>query len=116
MTTPTATPHIVTLCGSTRFRREIAAANRELTLAGHLVLAPGVFAHDGDTITDLDKQRLDRLHLLKIDLACWVIVINPGGYIGESTRREIAYATAIGTPVSYLEPARAEKLKEATVG
>ncbi|MEV6895667.1 hypothetical protein [Kribbella sp. NPDC051137] len=101
------TPHVVTICGSTRFRTEIAAANRELTLAGYVVLAPGVFAHNDDTdaepISTADKQRLDRLHLTKIDLACWVLVVNPGGYIGDSTRREIAHAGAVGVPVQYLE-------------
>lgn len=39
---------------------------------------------------------LDELHLRKIDLADEVLVINVGGYIGESTRREIAYAEATG--------------------
>lgn len=98
-----ATPHVVTICGSTRFRAEIAAANRELTLAGYVVLAPGVFAHDGDQITDADKERLDHLHLTKIDLACWVLIVNPGGYIGDSTHREIAHADAAGVPIHYLE-------------
>ncbi|WP_371405258.1 hypothetical protein OHA10_06505 [Kribbella sp. NBC_00662] len=100
-------PHVVTICGSTRFREAIAAANRKLTLAGQVVLAPGVFAHndapDADPISDADKQRLDRLHLAKIDISCWVLVVNPGGYIGDSTRREIAYAGAVGVPVQYLE-------------
>lgn len=27
--------------------------------------------------------------------------MNPGGYIGEATRREIAYANALGKPVTY---------------
>jgi len=85
-------PKIVTICGSTKFRAEIAEANRMLTLAGYVVLAPGVFAHDGDEITDEQKIALDALHLRKIDLAMWVYVVNPGGYIGESTRKEIAYA------------------------
>ena len=31
------------------------------------------------------------------------IVINVGGYIGESTRREIAYAEKTGKKVNYLE-------------
>lgn len=92
-------PKIVTICGSTRFRSEIAEANRLLTLAGYVVLAPGVFAHDGDEITEEQKQALDALHLRKIDLARWVYVVNPGGYIGESTRREIAYARRTGKGV-----------------
>lgn len=47
---------------------------------------------------------LDMLHLRKIDLADRVLVINPGGYIGESTSREIAYARANGKPVSFTDP------------
>jgi hypothetical protein len=30
-----------------------------------------------------------------------VLVVNPGGYVGESTSREIAYARDIGKAVSY---------------
>ena len=33
-------------------------------------------------------------------------IVNPGGYIGEATRREIAYADALGKCVTYFhEPA-----------
>lgn len=94
---------VVTICGSTRFRAEIAEANRRLTMGGYIVLAPGVFAHDGDEITEAQKAALDRLHLEKIRMAGWVYMINVGGYIGESTRREIAYAESIDKPVQYLE-------------
>ena len=90
---------VVCLCGSTRFRAEIVEANRLLTLEGHIVLAPGVFGHDGDPITDDEKAKLDALHLRKIDMAEQVIVIAPEGYIGESTRREIVYAESTGKPV-----------------
>ena len=90
---------VVCLCGSARNRVEIVEANRLLTLEGHIVLAPGVFGHDGDPITDDEKAKLDALHLRKIDMAEQVIVIAPGGYIGESTRREIAYAESTGKPV-----------------
>lgn len=99
-------PPVVTICGSTRFRAEIAAANRELTLAGRIVLAPGVFAHDGDQITEEQKTALDDLHLAKIRMSDAVHIVNPGGYIGESTRREIAYARHLCKPMTYLvEPA-----------
>lgn len=99
----TARPRRVCLCGSTRFPAEFAAANRELTLAGYIVLAPGVFAHsDGVPITEEEKTALDALHFAKIDLADEVFVVNPGGYIGASTTNEIAYATRTGKPVRYL--------------
>ncbi|HCX84669.1 MAG TPA: hypothetical protein DHV14_05950 [Micrococcales bacterium] len=99
-------PEIVCLCGSTRFVEEMAAANRDLTFAGAIVVAPGVFSRTdgrggGEPITAEQKAALDALHLRKIDLADRVLVVNPGGYIGESTSREIAYARANGKPVSF---------------
>ncbi len=95
-------PLIVTICGSTKFRAEMAAANRELTLRGFVVLAPGVFGHDGDEVSDDAKAELDALHLRKIDMSCAIYVVNPGGYVGESTRREIAYARSLGKEVLSL--------------
>mgnify|MGYP000852874434 CR=1 FL=1 len=95
-------PPMVVICGSTRFRAEMADANRELTLAGCVVLAPGVFAHDGDQITEEQKTALDALHLRKIDLADEVFVVDPDGYIGESTRREIDYARQHDKPIYFL--------------
>lgn len=99
-------PRIVVLCGSTRFKAEFEAANRDLTLGGRIVLAPGVFGHaDGIELDPVQKGSLDDLHLRKIDIADIVLVVNPGGYIGESTQGEIAYATCVGKPVRYTEPA-----------
>lgn len=76
-------------------------ANRALTFAGAIVVAPG---ESGEAVTDDQKAALDELHLRKIDLADRVLVVNPGGYVGESTRREIAYARAAGKPVSFTVP------------
>ncbi|MDF1489090.1 hypothetical protein [Tessaracoccus caeni] len=95
-------PRIVCICGSTRFRDEMADANRWLTLAGAIVVAPAVFQHRGDVIAEEQKEGLDALHLRKIDLADAVFVVDPGGYVGESTSREIAYAESHGTPVVRL--------------
>jgi hypothetical protein len=106
-------PKIVCLCGSTRFWREFQNASLRETLAGKIVLSIGAArSADGDDTTfggyvpasewDAVKQRLDELHLRKIDLADEVLVLNVDGYIGDSTRREIAYATSHRKPVSYL--------------
>jgi hypothetical protein len=102
-------PEIVCICGSTRFVDEMSAANRDLTFAGVIVVAPGVFAPAEDQeadepITDEQKTALAALHLRKIDLADRVLVVNPGGYVGESTSREIAYARATGKPISFTNP------------
>jgi len=89
---------------------ELHEANRDLTLAGAIVVAPCDLAPAGDratgkTITDEQWAALGALHLRKIDLADRVLVVNPGGYVGESTSREIAHAHATGKPVSFTHPA-----------
>src|SRR5437879_5303896 len=83
---------IVTLCGSVRFKDEFVQANRELTLAGWIVLAPGVFEHDWlhkpENNAELRKDGLDKLHCEKIDLSDSILVLNKDGYVGKSTQRE----------------------------
>lgn len=96
-----AKPKIVCLCGSTRFRREFELANAYYTRRGWIVLAPGVFGHSGDAITDIEKQQLDALHYHKILMADMVICVCPGKYIGKSTQREINFASAAGFEVEF---------------
>ncbi|MFV4912718.1 hypothetical protein PFZ49_03945 [Microbacterium lacticum] len=91
-------PEIVCICGSSRFVEAMREANRALTLSGIIVLAPGEM---NGTVSEDEKAVLDALHFRKIDLADRILVVNPGGYIGESTSREIAYARAAGKPVSF---------------
>jgi hypothetical protein len=98
-------PHIVCLCGSTKFKAAFREAEAAYALNGCIVLSVGLFGHaDGIALTAEDKARLDELHKRKIDLADMVRVLNVGGYIGESTASEIAYAQAHGKPVTYTEP------------
>ena len=105
-------PRVVCLCGSVRFLAEFDAASLAETLSGRIVLSVGSHRQrDEDALAHLNSaereaalDRLGELHLRKIDLADEVLVINPGGYVGESTRREIAYARQTGKPVRSLEP------------
>ena len=96
---------VITLCGSIRFKDAFLAAQKRLTLEGNIVISVGLFGHSGDeeVWTEGTKEMLDDMHLRKIDMADEIFVINDGGYIGESTRREIEYAKATGKPVRYLE-------------
>ena len=99
-------PKIVVLCGSTKFYKSFEDANLKETLAGNIVLSIGCCVHSDATleISVQQKIRLDELHKRKIDLADEVFVLNVGGYIGDSTRREIEYAKALGMPIRYLYP------------
>lgn len=103
---------IVTLCGSTKFKKEFLEIQKKLTLLGYIVISVGLFGHSGDnevwenmdegTLTKT-KSMLDDMHKRKIDLSDMIYVINVGGYIGESTRSEIEYAKSTGKEVHYLE-------------
>lgn len=107
----TPRPPIVVLCGSTRFWEQFTEATVYETVAGRIVLAPGCNLKQDHPLwadpaqADRLKRVLDDLHLRKIDLADEVLVVNPGGYIGASTSREIDYARSIGKPIRYTHPA-----------
>ena len=90
-------------------------AQKQLSLDGCIVISVGLFGHSGDDDVWKPgvKEMLDDMHLRKIDMADEIFVIrsnlfacqskNVGGYIGESTKREIAYAEQKGKKVNYLE-------------
>jgi hypothetical protein len=109
----THTPTIVCLCGSTRFGEAFADANLYETLKGNIVLSIGCNTKSDDDIAKagivIDKEALDLLHLHKIDLADEVLFLNVGGYMGESTCRELAFATMKGKIIRFLEPDKAPK-------
>lgn len=112
---PANPPRVVCLCGSTRFYGQFQQAYYDLTMKGEIVLSVGFYPHakaehghgEGVGHDSAEKIALDELHKRKIDLADYVLVLNVGGYIGESTRGEIEYATAHGVPVEYLEATHA---------
>lgn len=94
---------VITLCGSTRFKEDFERVNRELTLAGNIVISVGCFGHSGDVFTETQKIMLDDIHKRKIDMADAIYVINKNGYIGESTKSEIAYAMERQKPIMFME-------------
>lgn len=102
-------PKIICLCGSTRFVQTWIDEYQRLSDEGNTVLTVARMPprpnlqHDEPEL----KARLDTLHLRKIDLADEVFVLDVGGYIGASTKREIEYAIEHGKPVWYLSGTRA---------
>lgn len=106
-------PKIICLCGSTRFIALFAETAWELEKQGSIVLGCHLLPHlgaDGQPRPEHHaaeaenvKEILDELHLRKIDLADEVLVLNVGGYVGESTSNEIAYARRTGKPIRFFE-------------
>ena len=108
-------PEVVCFCGSSRFVAQMAILmwsfekSGIITMGLHLLPDEAAKRPDGTIIEHhlAEEQgvasKMDELHLRKIDLADSIFVVNIDGYIGESTRNEIAYAQKTGKPIKYLE-------------
>lgn len=104
----------ICLCGSTKFKDDYIRINRELSIKGHTVISVATFVHQpGEELTEDEKIKLDLVHLNKI-LMCDAIYIvgtferaspivgfspSTRSYIGESTKREICWASMNGKKV-----------------
>jgi hypothetical protein len=96
---------IITVCGSSRFKKEILQVARDLTIQGNIVLAPFVFHHAEEE--ELPREvliQLDNLHKEKIEMSDAIFVVNINKYIGESTFGEIDWAQRKKKQVYFLEP------------
>ena len=102
---------VITLCGSTKFKKEFIEIQKKLSLEGNIVISVGLFGHSGDTevLDEGVKEMLDDMHKRKIDMADGIFVINVDGYIGKSTRSEIEYAKAHHKTIEYLNPQNEDK-------
>lgn len=97
---------IITLCGSTKFRKQYEIVNRVLELNDWAVLTVASYYHCERSpkirnwIRD-NKKKLDRLHIEKIDISQAIVVIDVDGYVGQSTKSEIKHAKKSNKPVYY---------------
>ncbi|GIP36072.1 hypothetical protein [Paenibacillus sp. J2TS4] len=93
---------IITLCGSTKFKKQFEQANAYLTLQGNIVIGLAFFEQsEGFEITQEQAELLGKIHMRKIDISDEIFVIDVDGYIGSSTRKEIEYAQEKGKTIRY---------------
>ena len=95
-----------TICGSTRFETEFHFWNKKLGLLGHISYSLMTFPSvEGEKTwyTDDEKEILDLAHLAKIEESDAILILNVGGYIGDSTRREVKWARMRGKRIFWLE-------------
>src|SRR4051794_27204417 len=103
---------VIPLCGSPTFDPDVPEGHQRVTMEGRGGIRPGIFSlpdlPDYDWTADRSdlKGRLSDVHFHKLRMADEVYIVDPGGYVGESTRREIAYAESLGKPVRYLSRER----------
>lgn len=104
MSRPSGRLHVVTVCGSTKFKDDTRQALVDLEDEGLAALSVGGFSHATTPYSPEQKARYDALHKEKIRMSDSIYVVNPDGYIGESTAGEILLAHSLGIPVRFRYP------------
>ena len=106
-------PKVVVFCGSSKFVDIMAVAawlveREEKAISIGLHLLPSWYRSPSGELPEHHlaehegcQAKMDALHLRKIDLCDEVFVVNYGGYIGESTDREIQYTVEKGKPLRW---------------
>ena len=95
---------VITICGSMKFSKEMMKIAAGLELKEGCAVIQCVYNADSEPFDGLDGEMLDRIHRKKIDISDAIYIVNVGGYIGESTRKEIEYAESLRKEILSLEP------------
>lgn len=91
---------IVTLVGTTQkgFQTRYRQVERELCLAGYVVISVNLFKTDVPNIEDF-RDLLESIHFQKIDMADIVVLISKDA-VGKHTALELEYCHKIQKPVA----------------
>jgi hypothetical protein len=94
---------VVAIVGSSRFKDLILEYGKKFNLQGDIAIHSDVFTGaDGYDITPEQVKLCVANGHRRIVMCDQLFVVNPNGYIGESTREEIEYAESIGREVVYM--------------
>ena len=86
---------VITVCGSYKFKKEMTEITEKMALKGKCMLTPNEMTKtDKEAYTEEEAFMLDQMHKEKIKLSDAILVVNVNGYIGNSTKSEIAFAKA----------------------
>jgi nucleoside 2-deoxyribosyltransferase len=98
----------ICLCGSSRFVDVFAVVAWVLERDEHVIttglhLLPWWYGAEDHHQAEAEgvSDSFNELHLRKIDQADEIFVVNCRNYIGDDTRREIAYAQEHGKPIRF---------------
>ncbi len=90
-----------TICGSMRFEKEMQKIAYTLEACNGYNILQCVYCEENAIPTEEELLRLAEAHYKKIDLSDGIYVVNIGGYIGESVKKEIEYAEKHDKEVVY---------------
>ena len=92
---------VVTICGSMRFAKEMQKIARELEAKNGYCVIQCVYNNNNVPETQCEIDNIVNAHWKKIDISDAIYVVNVGGYIGNSTKKEVEYAISKGKEVIY---------------
>lgn len=93
---------IITVCGSYKFKKEMAEITEKMTLKGNCMLTPNELAKsDKNDYTQEEALMIDKMHKEKIKLSDAILVVNVNNHIGSSTKSEIEFAKSLDKEVMY---------------
>ena len=96
---------VITMCGSTKFKKEFEKCIQQLTLEGNIVINISTFWRgESRELNDEVLKMFQDMHFAKIDMSDAIAVVNYDDYIGESTSKEIEYALKHGKEIIYMYP------------
>lgn len=94
---------VVTICGSMRFAKEMQDIARDLELKYGYCVIQCVYNISNFQPDSIEGQNIANAHWKKIDISDAIYIVNIGGYIGESTKKEIEYAKKHNKEIMYYE-------------
>ena len=92
---------VITVCGSYKFKKEMNEITEKMALKGNCMLTPIELTKPNKAYTKEEALMIDKMHKEKIKLSNTILVVNVGGYIGNSTKSEIEYAKSLNKEVLY---------------
>ena len=93
---------IITICGSYKFKKEIAEIAEKMALEGNCMITPiHLTKKDKDSYSTDELLILGKMHKEKIKISDAILVVNVNNYIGDSTNSEIEYAKSLNKEILY---------------
>ncbi len=91
----------VTVCGSMKFADEMKRIAFELESKKGLNVLQCTYNEHGEELTEEMLHNLSKAHFQKIDMSDMIYVVDINQYIGDSVKKEIAYAKEHNKEIIY---------------
>lgn len=102
----------ICLIGSCRFEDVFRQLEVDLSIKGYIVLSPLVYTQSGEhpACGEEAKKVLDLVQKEKIRQSDIVLVVDPDGYVGNSTKNQIEYSLLLNKTVLYYSKGDIKKI------